>query len=86
MVIRQQQHGRSISLRVLGHFFPSSFAPFGRGALNEIRPHLSFSLSPSPSRRVHVTETTADHLRGEYELEPGPGLREQVGGWVVATL
>ena len=79
MVICQQQHGRSISFRVLGRFFPSSLAPFGRRALNEIRlicPSLSFSLS----RRVHVTETTADHLRGEYELEPGPGLREQVGG------
>ena len=44
MVICQQQHRRSISLRVLGRFSPSSFAPFGRGALNEIRPHLSFPL------------------------------------------
>ena len=27
-------------------------------------------------RRVHVTQTTLEHLRGEYEVEPGPGLRE----------
>ena len=28
------------------------------------------------SRRVHVTQATMEHLRGEYEVEPGPGLRE----------
>ncbi len=26
--------------------------------------------------RVHITQTTLEHLRGEYEVEPGPGLRE----------
>ena len=29
------------------------------------------------SRRVHITQTTLESLHGEYEVEPGPGLREQ---------
>ena len=30
------------------------------------------------SRRVHITQATLDHLRGEYEVEPGMGhLRNQ---------
>eukprot|EP00095_Tigriopus_kingsejongensis_P012404 snap_masked-scaffold755_size101758-processed-gene-0.9 protein:Tk12404 transcript:snap_masked-scaffold755_size101758-processed-gene-0.9-mRNA-1 annotation:"adenylate cyclase" len=26
--------------------------------------------------RVHVTQSTLEHLRGEYEVEPGPGMRD----------
>ncbi len=27
--------------------------------------------------RVHVTEATLQHLRGQYQVEPGPGSKEQ---------
>ncbi len=34
--------------------------------------------------RVHLTQATLEHLRGEYEVEPGPGLRDQVHAWFPA--
>ena len=81
MVICQQQHGRSISFRVLGRFFPSSLAPFGRGALNEIRlicPSFSFQTGP---RDGNDGRPSARRIRARA----GAGT-QGAGGWVVATL
>ncbi|XP_059084537.1 Ca(2+)/calmodulin-responsive adenylate cyclase-like isoform X2 [Tigriopus californicus] len=30
--------------------------------------------------RVHVTQSTLEHLRGEYEVEPGPGMKDHSMG------
>lgn len=75
---------------MISQFIINCFSPFLFKKVLLIRQKLSFKINEVPLvnnrlndsiiylcyffSRVHVTQVTLEHLRGEYEVEPGPGL------------